>query len=320
MKELEPEILKVVKDQNGNHVVQKIIELVPRQHIDFIMNCFKNRVCELSTHGYGCRVIQRVLEHGAEADKVVIMAELHQHAQQLIPDNYGNYVAQHVIRKGSPEDASKMIATVTKDLIHYSKHKFASNVVEKCIEKASVEELRRIREAASVTGPNPEDLSSPLALLIKDQFGNYVIRELPSPPSSERILMPPPEKLLNQLKGKERQSLVDAIKPIVYPLKSVISKQPASAIDRLINLISTPAPVDNEAPASTAPASPTVQSDDACIPTPPVLTTGPNSPSSSPPSTNDGLAEDTSGRTIANASAKLSSSETVADTSIRLIV
>ena len=177
VKELEPEILKVVKDQNGNHVVQKVIELVPRQHINFIMNCFKNRVCELSTHNYGCRVIQRVLEHGAEADKVVIMAELHQHAQQLIPDNYGNYVAQHVIKKGSPEDASKMIATVTKDLIHYSKHKFASNVVEKCIEKASIDELRRIREAASVTGPNPEDLNSPLALLIKDQFGNYVIRE-----------------------------------------------------------------------------------------------------------------------------------------------
>ena len=123
------------------------------------------------------------------------------------------------------------------------------------------------------------------------------------------------EKLLNQLKGKERQALVDAIKPIVYPLKNVISRQPASAIDRLINLISTPAPVDNEAPASTAPTSPMVQSDDASIPTPPILITGPNSPTSSPPSTNDGIAEDTSGRTIADASAKLSSSETVANPS-----
>ena len=121
------------------------------------------------------------------------------------------------------------------------------------------------------------------------------------------------EKLLNQLKGKERQALVDAIKPIVYPLKNVISRQPASAIDRLINLISTPAPVDNEAPASTAPTSPMVQSDDPSIPTPPILITGPNSPTSSPPSTNDGIAEDTSGRTIADASAKLSSSETVAN-------
>lgn len=175
VRELEVDILKVVKDQNGNHVVQKIIELVPRQHLDFIMTCLKGRVSELSSHTYGCRVIQRVLEHGSENDKTVIMHELHQCAHMLITDQYGNYVTQHVISHGKPEDSSKIIDIVTGELLVFSKHKFASNVVEKCIECGTPEELSRIREGLSVPG---DELNSPMPLMIKDQYGNYVIRKL----------------------------------------------------------------------------------------------------------------------------------------------
>jgi mRNA-binding protein PUF3 len=94
----------------------------------------------------------------------------------LITDQYGNYVTQHVIMHGKPEDRSRVISIVTKELFIFSKHKFASNVVEKCIEQGTPEELRRIREGLSKPG---DDLSSPLPNLIKNQFGNYVIRKSP---------------------------------------------------------------------------------------------------------------------------------------------
>ena len=175
VRELESDVLKIVKDQNGNHVVQKIIELVPRQYIGFIMDCFKGRVNELSSHTYGCRVIQRVLEHGTEADKSLIMDELHGCAQSLITDQYGNYVTQHVIQHGKPDDRSRMIQIVTSQLVTLSKHKFASNVVEKCIEYGTPEERRHIRTELSTVGV---DGSSPLQLMMKDQYGNYVIRKL----------------------------------------------------------------------------------------------------------------------------------------------
>ena len=44
MKELDGHVLKCVKDQNGNHVVQKCIECVDPQHLQFIIDAFKSQV------------------------------------------------------------------------------------------------------------------------------------------------------------------------------------------------------------------------------------------------------------------------------------
>jgi mRNA-binding protein PUF3 len=174
--------MRIVKDQNGNHVVQKIIELVPRQYIGFIMDSFRGQVNVLAAHTYGCRVIQRMLEHGSADDKRDILAELHTSATGLITDQYGNYVTQHVIQHGNPEDRSRMINLVTNQLVSLSKHKFASNVVEKCIEYGTPEERKAIREQLTTVGA---DGSSPLQVMMKDQYGNYVIRKS-FDPSAER--------------------------------------------------------------------------------------------------------------------------------------
>jgi pumilio RNA-binding family len=56
----------------GNHVIQKCIELVKAQHIQFIVDDFKGQMFNLATHPYGCRVIQRLLEHCQE-DQLVCM-------------------------------------------------------------------------------------------------------------------------------------------------------------------------------------------------------------------------------------------------------
>lgn len=166
--------MRVIKDQNGNHVVQKIIELVPRQYIDFIMNAVRGQVTPLASHAYGCRVIQRLLEYGTEADKAEIMGELHASAQILITDQYGNYVAQHVIQNGELEDRERIIQLVMGQLLTLSKHKFASNVVEKCIEYGTPAQRTTIREQLTTTGP---DGNNPLQQMMRDQFGNYVIRK-----------------------------------------------------------------------------------------------------------------------------------------------
>ena len=42
--ELEGNVLKCVKDQNGNHVVQKCIECVQPVQLHFIINSFKGQV------------------------------------------------------------------------------------------------------------------------------------------------------------------------------------------------------------------------------------------------------------------------------------
>lgn len=56
--ELDGSVMKCILDQNGNHVIQKCIECVPGDRIQFITSAFYGQVLALSTHPYGCRVIQ----------------------------------------------------------------------------------------------------------------------------------------------------------------------------------------------------------------------------------------------------------------------
>jgi pumilio RNA-binding family len=58
VQELDGNIMRCVRDQNANHVIQKCIECVPEDAIDFIISTFFDQVVTLSTHPYGCRVIQ----------------------------------------------------------------------------------------------------------------------------------------------------------------------------------------------------------------------------------------------------------------------
>ena len=106
--ELDGNVLKCVKDQNGNHVVQKCIETVEATRLQFIIDAFRGQVYNLSTHPYGCRVIQRILEHCTGDQTNPVLEELHTHIEALIQDQYGNYVVQHVLDRGKQEDKSKI--------------------------------------------------------------------------------------------------------------------------------------------------------------------------------------------------------------------
>lgn len=214
VKELENHVLKCVRDQNGNHVIQKAIERVPSHYVQFIINAFRGQVNRLAAHPYGCRVIQRMLEHCEEVDRESILGELHACTSNLIPDQFGNYVIQHVIENGDEKDRNRMIIIVMSQLLAYSKHKFASNVVEKSIEFG--EESQRHHIISTLTSPN-ERGESPLLGLMRDQYGNYVI-----------------QKVLGQLKGAEREALIDQIKPLLSQLKKFSYGKQIVAIEKLI--------------------------------------------------------------------------------------
>ena len=115
-----------------------------------------------------------MLEHCEEPTRTAVLQELHASAPSLIVDQYGNYVTQHVIEHGRDEDRGKIVALVTAQLVSFSKHKFASNVVEKSIQFGSKEERQKIVSTLTVVNDKGE---SPAQSLIRDQYGNYVIRE-----------------------------------------------------------------------------------------------------------------------------------------------
>lgn len=57
--ELRGAVLRCVRDQNGNHVVQKAVEVfVPSGPVEFMVQDIAGDAVGLAQHNYGCRVVQ----------------------------------------------------------------------------------------------------------------------------------------------------------------------------------------------------------------------------------------------------------------------
>ncbi|KAF2672277.1 ARM repeat-containing protein [Microthyrium microscopicum] len=170
-------VLRCIRDQNGNHVIQKAIEVIDSRYIGFIYEVVTGKIIELSLHAYGCRVIQRMLEKNDPNVKRQVLDELSTCDAELIKDQFGNYVAQHVITHGDITSRNRIIKLILdRGVKDFAKHKFASNVVEKCVVHGTtaqqIEILRQIMEP----GHNQTQGES-LYEYVKCGFGNYVIRK-----------------------------------------------------------------------------------------------------------------------------------------------
>lgn len=164
-------VLSCIHDQNGNHVIQKCIEMINtrakkhdisgdvdrasflREQIDFIVNDVLENTVSLSCHPYGCRVLQRILEHCTEEKRGVVLDEIQKCHRKLLDDQYGNYVIQHVLQFGRTSDRDSILRIIVDTgLLGLSRQKFASNVVEKLLKhgngthrKAIAREMLKVR-------------------------------------------------------------------------------------------------------------------------------------------------------------------------------
>ncbi|KAM7492018.1 hypothetical protein LguiA_034939 [Lonicera macranthoides] len=190
--ELDGHIMRCVRDQNGNHVIQKCIECIPEDAIQFIVSTFYDQVVTLSTHPYGCRVIQRVLEHCSDPKtQSIVMDEILRCVCMLAQDQYGNYVVQHVLEHGKPHERSCIITQLVGLIVQMSQQKFASNVVEKCLTFGSPEERQMlVNEMLGTTDEN-----EPLQAMMKDQFANYVVQKVLETCDDQQL-----EMILNRIK------------------------------------------------------------------------------------------------------------------------
>ena len=68
------------------------------------------------------------------------------------------------------------VSAVNGRVVMLSQHKFASNVVEKCVSNAtSVERSCLIKE---ICHEDSDSVCSALAVMIKDQYANYVVQKM----------------------------------------------------------------------------------------------------------------------------------------------
>lgn len=196
-------VIDMVRDQNGNHVIQKCIESF--KEIGFILEDFEKNACEMAKHKYGCRAIQRLFENCGEVDCALIIKQILENLEEMVFDQYGNYVVQHILEFGGKEYKDEIFSVVSKDVYSISVHKFASNVMEKCVLVADASQKKRlISEFLAMKGQRPI-----LVNMCLNNFANYVV-----------------QRLVDSVDAKGKQKIREMLKPYIAELrKSVYSKQ-----------------------------------------------------------------------------------------------
>lgn len=107
--EFNDKVITFIYDPNGNHVIQRCIQVMSAfakasaedgnpdlaqslsDQLQFIIDDIVANVEKLSSHRYGCRVVQRAIEHCVEEQKDAVLDALIVHHKKLLIHQYGNY-------------------------------------------------------------------------------------------------------------------------------------------------------------------------------------------------------------------------------------
>lgn len=124
-------VVTLIKDLNGNHVIQKCLKTLSHDDNQFIFRAVTEHCLEVAMHKHGCCVIQRCLDDSSEQQKVQMIAEITYHALPLVQDPFGNYVVQYVLDLGEPRFTTPLVRQFYASVCILSMQKHSSNAIEK---------------------------------------------------------------------------------------------------------------------------------------------------------------------------------------------
>ncbi|KAK4785666.1 hypothetical protein SAY86_002355 [Trapa natans] len=192
---LEPCIVILMKNMNGNHVAQRCFQHLTPEYSQFLFDSAANFCVELATDRHGCCVLQKCLSYSFGGQRMRIIHKITSNSLVLSQDPFGNYVVQFIFELDVPQARDEIFNQLEGNYADLSMQKYSSNVVEKCLEYAAGERCDRIiRELIC----NPR-----LDQIMQDPYGNYVI-----------------QAVLNFSKGDLKSAIVEAIEAHVPMLRT----------------------------------------------------------------------------------------------------
>ncbi|CAN8233985.1 unnamed protein product [Cochlearia groenlandica] len=184
---LRPGFLDLIKDLNGNHVIQRCLQCLSTEDNKFIFDAATKFCTEIATHRHGCCVLQKCIAYSMRQQREKLIAEISRNSLLLAQDPFGNYAVQFVIELRIPCAVAMMLSQLKGHYVQLSMQKFSSHMVERCIMHCPESRPQIVRELVSV--PHFDQL-------LQDPYANFVI-----------------QAALAATKGPLHASLVEVIRP-----------------------------------------------------------------------------------------------------------
>lgn len=192
------QVVTLINDLNGNHVIQKCIFKFPPSKFSFIIDAIvdQNNIITISTHKHGCCVLQKLLSVCTLQQIFKISVKIIQFLPGLINDQFGNYIIQFLldIKELDFYLLGEIFVRLSNELCQLSCLKFSSNVVEKYIKKLFQVVVTAVpKHKSDLASDASDDVVSAamrilltiidiftlnLNVLIRDNYGNYALQTL----------------------------------------------------------------------------------------------------------------------------------------------
>ena len=164
-------VYSMIKDINGNHVIQSIIENIKNK--DYLSVIYKemteNIVNILKTKSGSCCVFPIVLDNINDDDLDIMVNVIIDNIDKLINDENGNFSIQKIITKLNENVYNSRIFNYIQDkIIKLSVQKFSSNVIETFLITIPIYKdkiISKLKENNNIIN------------LLLDKYGNYIVQK-----------------------------------------------------------------------------------------------------------------------------------------------
>ncbi|MCO5612695.1 hypothetical protein L7F22_066964 [Adiantum nelumboides] len=82
-------VVTLIKDLNGNHVIQRCLQHLSNEDNKFIFEAAARNCVEIATHRHGCCVLQRCIDHSTGVARQKLIWEIASNSLQLAQDSFG---------------------------------------------------------------------------------------------------------------------------------------------------------------------------------------------------------------------------------------
>jgi hypothetical protein len=173
--EMQGHIREAIKCPHANHVVQKLLDIIPAEESIFVVKELVGAV-DLAKHRYGCRVVCRAVKvhAGLEACQETrdFIDELIPEVAELSRHTFAHYVVEAILECGSADQKHEVACALRSDLMRSAKNRSATYVVEKALLCCDAHDREAI--AAELFGS-----AEALLELVENQFGCHLAKALP---------------------------------------------------------------------------------------------------------------------------------------------
>lgn len=140
--------VELYESPNGNHVLTKVVEVVPSASLGLVIHQLQEKgATVVARHRFGCRVLERLIEHCSERESKVLMDQIVASAEMLARHQYGNFVVQHLLEHGTKEQRNGILERLMHALPRLAMHRTASHVVQRLLDYCDQERQRLIVES-----------------------------------------------------------------------------------------------------------------------------------------------------------------------------